>query len=423
MPFDSNGNANIQRNRAVTGQTVEAAQVNVPFDDVQSMLSQVYVKTGVAPLTGNMNFNGFKPTNVSDPSADGDAANKNYVDDSVSAVSDSISANARKIETLSAARTIVLADKSTFFRVTNSITLPLTQASTLGDGFWFQVQAINGNVIIDPDGSELINGQSTFIIQQGQVADIFCDLNQFRAYVYGDTLSGAQLQGYSFGLTLSSNAGDAANDVDITSGKAAADVSPFNLMVLPSAITKRIDANWVVGTNQGGLDTGSVAASGTYYIWLIQRSDTLVVDVLFSLSNTSPTMPTGYDRKRIIGLVTRESSVNKTPNQSNYDNSELRARVTFNGSGVPSILSAKNISSVVRNSAGNYTINFLSPIIDQYYSISALSVNVSGLGYPIVQIDQSTPPTPTSLRIQVVFQIAENTRLGDSPYISVSVFR
>lgn len=312
MPFDSNGNATIQRNRAVTGQTVEAAQVNVPFDDVQSMLSQVLVKTGVAPMQGSLNMNSFKAVNVGDPTNDGDAANKNYVDDSIAAVSGNISANARKIETLSVARPIVLSDKSTFFRVTSAVTLPLTAAATLGDDFWFQVQATNGNVTIDPDGAELINGQSTFIIQQGQVADILCDVNQFRAYVYGDTMSGSQLQGYSFGLTLSNNAGDAANDIDVTSGKAAADVSPFNLMVLPSAITKRIDANWAFGTNQGGLDIGSVAASSTYYIWLIQRSDTLVTDVLFSLSNTSPTMPASYDRKRLVGRFYRETGVNGT---------------------------------------------------------------------------------------------------------------
>lgn len=333
MPFDSNGNASVQRNRAVTGQTVEAAQVNIPFDDVQSMLSQVYVKSGVAPLTGNMNFNGFKPTNVGDPSADGDAANKNYVDDSVSAVSGGISANARKIETLSAARNIVLADKSTFFRVTNSITLPLTAAATLGDDFWFQVQAINGNVIIDPDGAELINGQSTFIIQQGQVADIFCDVNQFRAYVYGDTLSGAQLQGYSFGLTLSNNAGDAANDIDVTSGKAAADTSPFNLMLLNSAITKRIDAAWAVGSGNGGLDSGSVA-DGTYYIWLIQRSDTGVTDALFSLSGTAPTMPTNYDRKRLIGSLLRSSSVNSSPNSALRELPFISAQQTYSNGGL-----------------------------------------------------------------------------------------
>lgn len=66
MPYDSNGNATITRNRAVTGQTVQAAQVNTPFDDVQSMLSQVLLRSGVAPMTGPLNMNGFKATGAAD---------------------------------------------------------------------------------------------------------------------------------------------------------------------------------------------------------------------------------------------------------------------------------------------------------------------------------------------------------------------
>lgn len=64
MPYDSNGNATVTRNRAVTGQTVQAAQVNTPFDDVQSMLSQVLLRSGVAPMTGPLNMNGFKFSGV-----------------------------------------------------------------------------------------------------------------------------------------------------------------------------------------------------------------------------------------------------------------------------------------------------------------------------------------------------------------------
>lgn len=73
MPYDSNGNSTINRNRAVTGQTVQAAQVNVPFDDVQSMLSQVLLRSGVAPMAGPLNMNSFKVTGIQDGSAATDA--------------------------------------------------------------------------------------------------------------------------------------------------------------------------------------------------------------------------------------------------------------------------------------------------------------------------------------------------------------
>lgn len=120
-------------------------------------------------------------------------------------------------------------------------------------------------------------------------------------------------KGHLFGLTLSNNASDATNDIDIAAGEAA-DASG-NLMVLASGITKRLDAVWAVGSNQGGLDTGSVA-NNTYHLWLIQRSDTGVVDLLFSASATSPTMPANYDRKRRIGSIVRASAAIRPFKQS-----------------------------------------------------------------------------------------------------------
>lgn len=107
------------------------------------------------------------------------------------------------------------------------------------------------------------------------------------------------------GLTLSNNGSDATNDIDIATGKCRDSTDATNL-VLGSALTKRLDASWAVGTNQGGLDTGSIG-NNTYHIWLIKRSDTGVVDALFSLSASAPTMPTNYDYKRRIGSIVRKS--------------------------------------------------------------------------------------------------------------------
>lgn len=114
------------------------------------------------------------------------------------------------------------------------------------------------------------------------------------------------LRGHLFGLTLSNNATDPTNDIDIAAGSAGSDGTTPVLMTLPSALTKRLDAAWTVGAGNGGLDTGSIADT-TYHVWLIQRTDTGVVDALFSASATSPTMPANYDRKRRIGAVIRES--------------------------------------------------------------------------------------------------------------------
>lgn len=116
----------------------------------------------------------------------------------------------------------------------------------------------------------------------------------------------AALKGHLYGLTLSNNGTDATNDIDIAAGEAASTESNAVLMVLASGITKRLDASWAVGSGNGGRDTGSIA-DGTWHVWLIQRSDTGVVDVLFSQSASAPTMPSNYDRKRRIGSILRES--------------------------------------------------------------------------------------------------------------------
>jgi len=123
---------------------------------------------------------------------------------------------------------------------------------------------------------------------------------QGRANIEADTLPG-----HLWGLTLSNNGSDATNDIDIAVGSAA-DGTGLHRMVLSAVLTKQLDAAWAVGTGNGGLDTGSIA-NGTYHVWLIQRSDTGVVDALSSTSATAPTMPASYDRKRRIGSIIRAS--------------------------------------------------------------------------------------------------------------------
>lgn len=121
-------------------------------------------------------------------------------------------------------------------------------------------------------------------------------------------------RGHIDGLILSNNGTDAAHDIDIAPGEATDDGNAI-VMPLASTLVKQIDASWAVGTNAGGLDgTESVAgvpdADTWYHVWLIRRSDTGVVDALFSESATAPTMPTNYDQKRRIGAVLTDVSAN-----------------------------------------------------------------------------------------------------------------
>lgn len=90
--------------------------------------------------------------------------------------------------------------------------------------------------------------------------------------------------GHLHGLTMS-NGTDATNDIDIAIGEATSQdtsvTSSRCLMQLTTALTKQLDAAWAVGTNAGGLDEGTIA-NVTYHVHLIERTDTGVVDALFS---------------------------------------------------------------------------------------------------------------------------------------------
>lgn len=226
----------------------------------------------------------------------GDDAIRQIMADSASAITRSVT---KAAGTYSAAK----ADYNQFWRATGAVTINLAAAATLTDGWGLWVKAEGGDVLIDPSSSEQINGANTLTLVVGQSARIVCTGTAFFAIVFGEGQSSA---GHLYGLTLSNNASDATNDIDIAVGSAASSDTTPSLMILASALTKRLDAAWAVGTNQGGLDTGSIANT-TYHVWLIQRSDTGVVDALFSTSATSPTMPANYDRKRRVGSILREA--------------------------------------------------------------------------------------------------------------------
>lgn len=147
-------------------------------------------------------------------------------------------------------------------------------------------------------------GTTVYSLSSGKSVMLVSDGANGWYVVGGSVVAANELPtGYLYGLTLSNNVSDATNDIDIATGKCRDSTDAVD-MALAAALTKRLDASWAVGTNQGGLDTGSIANT-TYHIWLIKRSDTGVVDALFSTSASSPTMPANYDYKRRIGSIIR----------------------------------------------------------------------------------------------------------------------
>jgi hypothetical protein len=106
-------------------------------------------------------------------------------------------------------------------------------------------------------------------------------------------------RGYLNGLTLST-AGSSAS-FGIAAGVATSD-DATTPMKLSTAYAKTTGA-WAVGSGNGSLDTGSIANNAWYHVFLIERVDTGVVDILVSASATTPTLPANYTKRRRIGSM------------------------------------------------------------------------------------------------------------------------
>lgn len=108
------------------------------------------------------------------------------------------------------------------------------------------------------------------------------------------------------GCTIANNGSDATNDIDFAAGTVADSTAAF-YMTLGSTLTKRLDATWAVGSNQGGLFSGSIA-NATYHCFIIERPDTGVVDAGFDTSPIAANRPASYTYYRRVGSIVRASS-------------------------------------------------------------------------------------------------------------------
>jgi len=124
------------------------------------------------------------------------------------------------------------------------------------------------------------------------------------AAAYGQLTSAlGDLTGFIGALTLS--AAGSTGTFGIAAGTAS-DSTSVLLLSLASAFTKTT-SNFVAGTGNGALDTGSIANTTWYHVFIIGAAG-VASDILFSLSPTSPTLPAGYTLFRRIGSMLTDGS-------------------------------------------------------------------------------------------------------------------
>jgi hypothetical protein len=138
-------------------------------------------------------------------------------------------------------------------------------------------------------------------------------LNPEKPFFSGENIfeSTTQVKGVSLlpqPITIANNGTDADHDLDFGAGNFQFDDGSGVARL--TALTKRFDATWVAGNNNGGLDTGSLANNTPYYIYAIYNPTTLVSDVLATATFNSPTLPSGFTKKKLIGDFFTNGSAN-----------------------------------------------------------------------------------------------------------------
>jgi hypothetical protein len=121
----------------------------------------------------------------------------------------------------------------------------------------------------------------------------------------------AVLLNYLGGLRLSNDAVTPATVLDIDPGSAASDDGTVMMTLSTVGFSKNCNAPWATGSGNGALDSGTTLSASTWYhVFLIERTDTSLVDVLISTNATAPALPASYTKKRRVGAIKTDATSN-----------------------------------------------------------------------------------------------------------------
>jgi hypothetical protein len=228
-------------------------------------------------------------------------------------------------------------------------------------------------------------------------------------------------QGFGHGLTLSNDATAPNNVLDIAAGIAVSDNFTV-FMKLSTAFTKTTGI-WAAGTGNGALDTGTIAASTWYHVFIIEDIATLAVDVLFSASATSPTLPTGFTVKKRRGSFKTDGSANILAFVQNGNYFWMAAVVFYNTASASGptlrtlniplgVVTQPIVSGQMEQGSAGDTIVSLGAAANSAIASAFLSTNVANM----VTASQANGP-PSNLLSQIFLTV---TNSGGLTSISLS---
>ena len=105
-------------------------------------------------------------------------------------------------------------------------------------------------------------------------------------------------------LEVKNNAATPNTQIDVDCDELVVETAAGSRQLI-SSINVTIDT---AGTGANGMDSGSLAGTTFYYVWVIYNPTTSTTAGLISTSATNPTMPADYTYKRLVGEVYSDGS-------------------------------------------------------------------------------------------------------------------
>lgn len=128
-----------------------------------------------------------------------------------------------------------------------------------------------------------------------------------------------------------------------------------------------------------GLDSGTLATNTWYYIYMI--SNGTLNKLLASTSSTTPTMPSGYTYKKLIGACKTNASSNILPFVQYNDDVQFK----FDGTNaLPNVSGTQGSSSVNNNSISWAGISLSSYVPSNVKSLKLMASQASGSGFTVI---------------------------------------
>lgn len=196
------------------------------------------------------------------------------------------------------AYTAVAGDKGDIIRFTGAggVNLNLTAAATLGDGWfcWLRNDS-SGDITVDPNAAETINGSATLVVEAGQAVGIWCNGTLF--YTVGEPAAGAGAN--NFGIIT----GD--------SGTATSDTSNDTLSMVSG--TGNLDGLSVVASD--GPETITIGLDISGMADLAAAPDTADIIPIYDstgTTNTSITVANLFTSPALTGTPTAPTAVKAT---------------------------------------------------------------------------------------------------------------